>query len=264
MLVREGRLDEADSAAGRCFTLGDAAGEIDALAFLACHTLVIRWLQGREAELADAIGPLTASLARTRTDFTLDACAALVAVRAGRPESARAALHHLAVDGLAALPQSNGWLPGMLVIVEVAAALGDGAVTGEAYDLLLPFADLPVVVSPGLVCLGSTERGLGLAALTFGELDRAVDHLERAVAANLVLDNRPFWTIAPRRLGGGAAAAWPGRRPGAAVDLLRAAIPDAEGMGMGPWASGWRVELAELEAAAHPAAPPRVVPGATV
>jgi tetratricopeptide (TPR) repeat protein len=248
LLIRQGRLDAAEAAAGRSYALGEAAGEIDTLAFLACHTLVIRWLQGRDAELVDWADQLAASLPRTRTDILFDACAATLAARAGRRESARASLDRLAAGGLGALPQSNGWLPGMLVIVELAADLGDGALTREAYDLLVPYADLPVVVSPGLVCLGSTERGLGVAARSFGDLDRAVDHLERAVVANVGLENRPLWTMARADL-----AAVLRQRDGRgdrarAADLLRAAVADADSMGMTARAAAWWAELSDLDA----------------
>jgi hypothetical protein len=60
------------------------------------------------------------------------------------------------------------------------------------YRLLLPFADLPVMPSLGVVCFGSVHRPLGLAALTTGDLPGAIDHLERAVAANTRLGNRPM------------------------------------------------------------------------
>ena len=62
--------------------------------------------------------------------------------------------------------------------------------------LLEPFADLPVMASLGVACFGSAHRPLGLAALTFGELDLAVEHLEAAVVADLAVGNRPCHTMA--------------------------------------------------------------------
>jgi tetratricopeptide (TPR) repeat protein len=248
LLIRQGRLDEAEAAARRSYMLGEAAGEVDSMGFLASHMLVIRWLQGREAELLDEAVQVGASLSLTPSDFTFEAGVALMAARAGRHASARAALDRLAPDGLAALPRSATWLPAMLVIVELAAALADRGLARETYDVVVPFADQTVVVSPGLVCLGSTERALGVAAFCFGDLDRAVDHLERAIAANLCLDNRPFWTMARASL---ASALRQRDRPGdraRAVALLHAAIPDADSMGMTVRATAWRAELSELEA----------------
>ncbi|WP_369794625.1 tetratricopeptide repeat protein, partial [Kutzneria sp. 744] len=83
--------------------------------------------------------------------------------------------------------------------------------------------------SLGVVCFGSTERTLGLAATTFGDLDLAAEHLRRAVAANLRLGNRPMTAVAKADL------ATVLRRRGdhrAAEELLDSAVSDATVMGM--------------------------------
>ncbi len=53
------------------------------------------------------------------------------------------------------------------------------------------FAALLVMASLGVACFGSAQRPLALAAWTIGDLDRAIEHLESALLADLVLDNRP-------------------------------------------------------------------------
>ncbi|MEV5557401.1 hypothetical protein AB0L44_27425 [Nonomuraea wenchangensis] len=59
--------------------------------------------------------------------------------------------------------------------------------SARAYALLSPYAGLPVIGSLGVVCFGSVEHPLGMAALTMGDLDLAVRHLRAAVQANLAL-----------------------------------------------------------------------------
>jgi hypothetical protein len=76
-------------------------------------------------------------------------------------------------------------------IVEAAARLGDASVAEQAYGLLRPFASLPMVGGLGITCFGSTHQALGVASLTSGHLDRAIDHLRAAVQQNLALAHRP-------------------------------------------------------------------------
>ncbi|HET6953727.1 MAG TPA: ATP-binding protein, partial [Acidimicrobiales bacterium] len=184
LLVRAGRLAEAEAAAQRCYDLGTEVGEVDALAYLSAHTLAIRWIQGRDAELLDLAADIAASPTLVQAEFAFRATAAAIAARAGHHDRARAAIEGLAPEGLAGLPRSSTWLVGMVAIVEVAAEVGDRVVADEVYALLAPFADLPVMPSLAVACLGSTERALGLAAQTAGRLERAVGHFERAVDAN--------------------------------------------------------------------------------
>jgi len=61
-------------------------------------------------------------------------------------------------------------------LTEAAAALGDTGVARQAYELLMRFAYLPVMPSLAVVCFGSVERPLGLAALTLGDVEAAVRH----------------------------------------------------------------------------------------
>ena len=246
LLIRAGRLDDAERAAGFCYELGAAVGEQDALGYLSAHTLAIRWIQGRDAELLSAAEEIAASPTLVQSEFAFRATAASIAARAGHHERARAALDRLAADGLAALPVSSTWLTGMVGIVEVAAVLQDEAVARQAYDLLAPFAALPTMPSLAVACLGSTERSLGLAALTFGKADLAVNHLDRAVAANRRLQNRPLVAITRAELAGalhrrGRAADW-----GRAAELLARALADAELMGMTARVATWRSDLRDL------------------
>ncbi|WP_328475921.1 AAA family ATPase [Actinoplanes sp. NBC_00393] len=51
LLVRAGRLADAEERAYACFELGTLAGDADATGFLGAQLMSIRWLQGREAEM---------------------------------------------------------------------------------------------------------------------------------------------------------------------------------------------------------------------
>jgi tetratricopeptide (TPR) repeat protein len=246
-LIRSGRLEEAEAEAARCYELGTEVGDADALAYYGGHLVIVRWLQGRGAEVVDLVEEVAASPTLAQGQFVFPATVAGLAAEAGQLDRARLALDRLTAGGLAALPRSSTWLAGMLAIVNAAAGLGDARAARQAYELLLRFAHLPVMPSLAVVCFGSVERPLGLAALTLGDVEAAVRHLERAVGANVRLGNRPLVACARADL---AAAL---SRRGAAGDGSRArqelteAIREAGSMGMTGRAAAWEAALRGLE-----------------
>ncbi|HET6833041.1 MAG TPA: AAA family ATPase [Acidimicrobiales bacterium] len=242
LLIRAGRLDDAEAAAARCYDRGVAVGEVDAIGYLGAHTLAIRWIQGRDAEILEAAEDMAASNTLVEAEFGFRASAAAVAARAGHHERARAGLGLLCSRGLAALPRSSTWLAGMAAIVEVAAIEADVAVAREAYQLLIPFADRPVMPSLGVICLGSTERFLGLAARATGDTDRAITHFERAIGADRGLGNRPLAAIAAADLASTLARRARAGDGARSASLWDRAIRDAESMGMSRRADAWRAE----------------------
>jgi tetratricopeptide (TPR) repeat protein len=239
LLIRGGKLDEAEKHAATCFALGTAVGDADAFAYYSAHLLAIRWLQGRGAELVDLAEQTANSPTLIEGEYTFHATVARLAADAGQYDRARSALHRLAAGGLSAIPPSSTWLACMLAIVEAAAALGEAAIAREAYDLLLPYAGLPIMPSLAVVCFGSTHRALGLAAMTYGDFEVAVDHLEHAVIGNVRLANWPMTACTRADL---AEALRRRDDPGdrrRAGDLLDSAINDATRLGMTARAAEW-------------------------
>lgn len=232
VLIRSGRLDAGEDAALACHRYGCEVGEVDADAYLGLHLFTIRWLQGRAAEVVDVIDDMAASpkLAPVAA-VSFRAGLAAMAAYDGQLDRAAAVLDDLVADGLDALPQSSGWLTAMRLIGEAARILGREAIARDVHRLLLAHADHPVVASLGVVDHGSVEGALGSAALTFGALDAAVAHLERAVAADDRLANRPFAAIGRAHL---ANALWRRGGPGdgtRAAGLHQVASPPPR-----PWA----------------------------
>jgi tetratricopeptide (TPR) repeat protein len=248
--IRSGRLEEAEADAARCFELGTDVGDADALGYYGAHLVAIRWLQGRQAEIVDLADEVAASPTLALGQFVYPATVACMAAGAGQLDRARSALDRLTAGGLAALPRSSTWLTGMCGIVEAAAELGDAAVAREAYELLHRFGHLQIMPSLAVVCFGSVEGLLGRAALTMGEVEAAVGHLERALAANGRRGDRPLvaWSSAYlaealRRRGGRGDDA-------RARALLVEAARDARAMGMTARAEVWAEALRGLETTA--------------
>ena len=244
LLIRAGRLAEAETSAYGCFELGTEVGDADALGFLGAHLTTIRWLQGRDAETLAMVEQIASSPTLNPAEFAFQATVASLAARAGQAGKARSVLDRLIAPGLANLPESSTWLAGMLAIVDAARALGDAALARQAYDLLTPYADLPIRPSLAVTCFGSVERVLGVAALTFGDVPAAVAHLERSVVANRLLGNRPVTAVATADLAE-ALLQRPGDRERART-LLAEAYAEAEALCLTERATAWRQRLADL------------------
>jgi hypothetical protein len=243
LLIRSGQLADAEESAAACFRLGIEVGDADAYAYYGAHLLAIRWLQGRGAEMVDLAAEVADSATLVQAEFTFRATVARLAADAGQLDRARAALDRLTGAGLAALPQSSTWLAGMMAIVEAAHALGEADVARQAYRLLVPFGQLPIMPSVAVVCFGSVQRSLGLAALTFGDLSLAARHLDQAVADNMRFGNRPMAACSRAELAGVLHRRGAGDDRGRARELLDRAPADAEAMGMSARAERWRREV---------------------
>ena len=195
LAMREGRLTEAEELAGRCYALGIDVGDADALGWYGAQLVAIRWLQGRGEDVLPLLGDLVTSPTVAEPCSGFVAAVAALAAATGDHPAARTALASLRAEGLAAVPPSSIWSATMLGACDAAYLLGDAEAAGDAYELLEPYADRPVMASLAVACFGSAHRPLGLAALTFGDVDLAVKHLEAAVVADLAVGNRPGHAI---------------------------------------------------------------------
>jgi tetratricopeptide (TPR) repeat protein len=239
LLIRARDLARAEQRAAACLRLGTEVGDTDALVYHGAHLFTIRWLQGRGGELVDLAESTANSPVLPEAEVTFHATLVLLATDAGQRDRARSALLRLTARGLAAIPTSSTWLACMFAVVEAAAALGEPDLARQAYDLLTPFAHLPVIPSMAIVCFGSTERALGLAALTFGEVEQAIAHLDRAVDANIRLANRPLTACARADLAGALLRRARARDRARAIELLDLAIAEGAAMGMTTRARSW-------------------------
>ncbi|MFL6144195.1 MAG: hypothetical protein ACJ72N_20315 [Labedaea sp.] len=191
LAVRAGRFDQAEAMAMACAERGAAAGDIDAVGWHGAHLFAVRWFQGRVAELLPMLDELVHSPTLSVVDNSYFAALAVAAAQAGDRLTATGMLARLCGHDLAELPRSSTWLVTMSGIVEAANLLDDAETAAKAYRLLRPYAHLVVMASLGVACFGSTHHILGVAALTTGDLDRAVNHLREAIKANLAMTHWP-------------------------------------------------------------------------
>ncbi|TMR95131.1 hypothetical protein EJK15_30255 [Nonomuraea basaltis] len=231
LAIRAGRFDEAEKSAGECFERGVVAGDMDATGWYGGQLGAIRWYQGRAAELLPVLSDLVSSPTLSPIDNSYPAGLALAAAVAGDRRLAAGHLARLRGRDLADLPRSSSWLASMYCVVETAHILQDAGTAARAYALLSPFADLPVIASLGVVCFGSVHHSLGMAALTTGDVERAVGRLRAAVQANLALGHWPAAALSRCRLGQ-ALALRDGPRDETALAEQTAAAREARELGM--------------------------------
>ena len=201
-LVRAGRLDEAEDAAARAVERGTAVGDPDAGAYYGAMLAVLRWWQGRAGEVLPFVREISSSPRLGFNDHVYVAADAVLSALAGDPDGAEEALARLSVVGLDRLPESSSWLTTLTLVAEAAFLLGDDQTAASVAELIRPYAHLPVMPSLAVVCLGSAERPLGLAAATLGMLDAAVHHLDAALVADRRLGNRPMVALTEHTLAG--------------------------------------------------------------
>jgi tetratricopeptide (TPR) repeat protein len=105
----------------------------------------------------------------------------------GRVEEAREEFERLAAHDFEDVPKDLDWMIAMTLLSDVCADLGDAERAALLYDRLEPYADVNVVIGLAAACLGSAAGYLGKLAATMGRPERAVEHFERALAANAEL-----------------------------------------------------------------------------
>ena len=148
----------------------------------------IRSLQGRSAELLPAIRELAERFpgipAWRGGVITL-------AARAGDVELAKRELDRFAGDDFSAIPRDVNWVPGMSLLGEAIALIDDADRAASAYELLLPYSGLVIVVARAVGCNGPLDRVLGLLAKTLGRIDDAERHLGQAVELSTSMGDKP-------------------------------------------------------------------------
>lgn len=198
--IRAGRFDRAEHLATECHRRGEAVGDADAQGWYGAQLVAIRWYQGRLPELLPLLTDLVNSPTLSAIDNSLFGALAVAAALAGDERTAGGALATLRGPDLGLLPRSSSWLVAMYGVVEAANLLDNPKAAARAYELLRPFAQLPMTASLAVACFGSTHHALGVAALTMGDSERAAAHLREAVHRNLGLGHWPAVVLSRQRL----------------------------------------------------------------
>jgi class 3 adenylate cyclase len=184
----DGDIDGAERLANEARRAGQRAEQPVAEQFYGIQMTQIRSLQGRAGELLPAVRDLAERFpgipAWRGGVITL-------AARSGDFELARRELERFAGDDFSAIPRDVNWTAGMSLIGEAIALVGDVDRAERAYDELLPYEGVVIVVARAVGCNGPVDRVLGLLAQTLGRLDDAERHLANSVEIATGMDDRP-------------------------------------------------------------------------
>ena len=206
-------------------------------------------MQGRHAELE----PLARRNADRLPAMRRWRCGlALTLAELGREDEARRELEHLAAADFEDVPRDALWLVAMALLAELCALLDDRPRARRLYELLIAYEGRNVV-SMGAVYLGPVARYLGLLAMTTGEDERALGHLETARSAAERMGARPMVVLAALDAAEVLARrAAPNDAPRGRA-LVQRVARDAAQMGMQRAVTRADHLLARLEEAARPA-----------
>ena len=183
----EGRFDDARSAfidiralAERAGDTKDTQGDRDQRYWMA-----LEW--GSEESIAD----VEASLKALPLGRAWAATVALLLARTRRYDDAREWLASISEHVLSTRPFDAEWMQMAACALEAGALVRDSRIATVVGPLIQPYADRVVVLSGGLVCLGSTARFAGLAAATCGDWPLAERNFDNAVIVNRRLEAYP-------------------------------------------------------------------------
>jgi tetratricopeptide (TPR) repeat protein len=155
------------------------------------QTFLLRRSQGRHHDLE----PFLRRIADRRPAMRRWRCAlALLLAEMGRTDEARKDLDQLADRDFAGLERNASWLLAMSMLAELCTLLGDRSRARCLYDLLVPYEGRNVIAM-GAAYYGPVARFLGLLAMTIGEDERALGHLETARSAAHRMGARPTTVV---------------------------------------------------------------------
>jgi class 3 adenylate cyclase/tetratricopeptide (TPR) repeat protein len=170
-----GQIEQAEAAALQAAGIGHESGQADALMIVGVQLFLIRYEQGRLAELIELVEQ---RVAENPGLPTLEATLAFAYSELGRVEEARAIFERAAADDFASLPFDVGWINGLARYADVAARLEAADPAAVIYEKLLPYRDQ--IVTSIFTVSGSVERPLGVLAATLERWEDAERHFTAA------------------------------------------------------------------------------------
>lgn len=172
-----GRFDEADLLVAEIAEYGRRIGLPDTENLSGVGSWSLRF---RNKAVWPVVLKMLRPVARSRPGHFFDADIAEIEAMLGRTAQATAALERLLPKVLVA--SGPRWLSVVVELTTVAAHVGDAAAAEQLYAVLLPYEGRLVIRAGAVIEFGPASHYLGVLATTFGRLDDACAHFERAIA----------------------------------------------------------------------------------
>jgi tetratricopeptide (TPR) repeat protein len=186
--IQAGIYGAAEKLAMEAFAAGQQLGVDNAEGVLGIQMFTIRREQGRLREIA----PMLKQFMNDEATAAWLPGLALIYAEIGQLDDASTELERLAVDDFAILPRDSLWQTSLVYLAEVSDYLQDAECAQALYRLLMPYAELTVVVGNAIVCLGATSRFLGQLAATLSNWDDADTHFTHALDLNTRMNATPW------------------------------------------------------------------------
>lgn len=217
-----GDYEEAEALAQAAFARGrDAQSEANlAFQYLAIQLYVIRWEQGRLAEMAGVMKDFVRQYPALRWRVGL----AFLYNEIGDEASARAEFDLLFANDLIDIPDDFNQLIALTILAELCARLGASDRAAVLYERLRSFEGRNATIGAPAACVGAASRYLGMLASTMGRWDDAERHFKDAIAMNEQMGTRPFTARAQFSY----AAMLVARGQADAIDAVRGLLADAD------------------------------------
>jgi DNA-binding SARP family transcriptional activator len=183
-----GDLDRAETDLAVALDIGQESGQPDALAMNEEALSLVRWHQGR---LAEMLPRLRASAAAKPETMTFGVRLALAEAEFGDPQAARALLDAAAARNFDML-YGLAWLGAMCQWAYVAAELDDVRAGATLYARLAPWPHLFAKIGP--VPIFAVSLALGRLAALRGQVDVAESHFAQAQQVHEAVES-PFGSV---------------------------------------------------------------------
>jgi DNA-binding winged helix-turn-helix (wHTH) protein/tetratricopeptide (TPR) repeat protein len=186
--IMEGHFAEAEGRARETLQIGLRIHETNARVYYFAHMFWIRCEQGRAGEIQN---PPDRESGQERWLLARGERLRLHC-EAGDEAGAARYLEKLAHNDFNDLRRDWSWFPAVAHVAAAAAMLGDRERASRAHAILLPFANIHVVLGPAVVYLGPVSYYLGRCSLALARYDEAIDWGERAAGAAAQMKARPL------------------------------------------------------------------------
>lgn len=177
LALYEGNLSEAADAAEVCLSLAQHLVDEDNSGLYGLRMFLIRREQQRLSPLVPVLRQLASS--DDSTGFWSPGLALLLA-ETGNRDAAMELFEGFSKADFD-IPRDAMWSTVMTMFIELAVSLGDPDACKGLYDRFSADSAPLVVTGASLICFGSSDRYLGMLALTFGDLQLAETHLLKAI-----------------------------------------------------------------------------------
>ena len=188
-VIQAGRFDEAEKLALEAFAGALELGVDNAEGVLGIQMFTLRREQGRLQEIAPVLKQF---VNEEKASAAWRPGLSLICAEIGQLDEAGAEFERLAADEFAVLPRDSLWQTSLVYLAEVCDYLQDAERASTLYRLLMPYAELTVVVGNAIVCLGATSRFLGQLAAVRSNWDDAETHFEHALDMNTRMNATPW------------------------------------------------------------------------